>query len=137
MSAWPGLDAALKTPAPAYGGGFGGQVAAAPAALAEVTVTLPANSDSISCVGFSPDSKHVSAASWDGIVRLYRLDRDGSTGAPLALTPARESPNVGAPILDAKWEPTSGQSMYTGDCNGMLKRWDIATNTGVDMGKVR
>ena len=133
MAAWGGFGAP-KTPAPQYG--FG-QVQAAPAPPPpEASAALPAGSDSISCVGFSPDSAHVSAASWDGTVRLYSLQR-GANGAPAALTPARESPNVGAPILDAKWEPTSGQSIYTGDCSGTLKRWDIATNTGADIGKVR
>ncbi len=124
-----------KTPAPAYGGGFGSSLGVSSAPAPEVSATLPPGSDSISCVGFSPDSQHVSAASWDGTVRIFSLVR-GANGAPQSLTPARESPNVGAPILDAKWE-SSGQSMFTGDCNGSLKRWDIATNSGTEMGKVR
>ncbi len=125
---------APKTPAPAYGGGFGSSLGASSAPAPEVSATLPPGSDSISCVGFSPDSQHVSAASWDGTVRVFSLVR-GANGVPQSLSPARESPNVGAPILDAKWE-SSGQSMFTGDCNGSLKRWDIATNSGTEMGKV-
>jgi hypothetical protein len=136
---------AASAPAAAFGvgggGGFGalGGFGAAAAVDADTAhATLPADADSISSVGFSPDSKYASASSWDGKVYVYTVTRN-NMGAPSQLSPALTSPVLDGPLLDHDW--ISAGHIVAAGCGPnagkkVLKMWDLQTNQASAIGQV-
>src|SRR5262249_49913334 len=68
-------------------------------------------------VAFSPDSKHLVAASWDRTVRVW----DTTTGEPL-----RNSPAHAYAIFGLALSP-NGKSAVTCSADETVKGWDLAT----------
>lgn len=131
-------------------GGFGNFGGAAPAfgglgaGAADpdlISATLPVGADSLSSICFSPDSRYVSASSWDGKVYAYENVRDGM-GKPAQLKPVAVSPAANftdGPLLDHEWiSPTSIVAVGCGPHPGnrSVKLWDIQANTASVIGQV-
>ena len=131
--------------------GFGGFGGAAPAfgglgagtADADlVSAALPVGADSLSSICFSPDSRYVSASSWDGKVYVYENVRD-TMGKPSQLKPVAVSPAANftdGPLLDHEW--ISATSIVAAGCgphpgSKSVKLWDIQANAASVIGQVR
>ena len=69
-----------RMPEGTFGGGAQSTFGAAPAVDADLAVAVPAG-DSLTAVGFSPNSQFVASSSWDSKVYVWELSRN-VTGAP-------------------------------------------------------
>lgn len=89
---------------------FGGQSSAAPT-TGDLTKDVPVSNppeDSISDISFSPGADFLSAASWDGKVRIYEINEQGQSQGKAMI--AHEGP-----VLSTCWSkvyPGSALTLY-------------------------
>nr|XP_017096536.2 protein Rae1 [Drosophila bipectinata] len=90
-----------------------------------------APTDSVSALEFSGPSCSflgLSAASWDGTVRFWRIDQEKCEAVPKAMT------KLNSPPLDTSWSD-DGTGIHVGDCEGNVVTWDLMTDKVLQLGR--
>src|SRR5690606_37045600 len=78
-------------------------------------------------LAFSPDGRTLAAGSFDGLVRLWRVDGPGTTSTAL---PALDSGDDG-PVQSLTFSP-DGRTLVAGTGTGTVRLWSISA-TGADL----
>lgn len=77
--------------------------------------------DGISSLCFSPTANLLCATSWDNGVRCWEVQPTGQAVAKAQIT-------HDAPVLCSAWSH-DGSAVFSGGCDKIVKKWDLATNT--------
>ena len=139
-AAKPAFGAAA--PAPAFGGGFGAAAQGNANANNDVEVQQPP-ADGISSIDFTPvqNANLFAVTSWDKTVRCYDVQMGSkwdqksnqNVQAPTAGVFKAQIAHD-APVLDCAFS-TTGQHVFSGGCDKMVKMWTLGQPQGVNIGQ--
>jgi len=91
-----------------------------------IQVSQPPN-DSISSLAWSPRANHLSCSSWDGEIRVWNIEQNGSS------TPIK-SANYTVPVLSLCWNG-EGNQIYSGNCANKVMALDLQTGNSIQVGE--